>query len=176
MDPLHLLAWSVVVGSTAPGVAIVLRALPAIERLVLAGTRPWACDVCLAWWTTAATTLVAVFASHDLEVLCAAGPAYPLAYKLLGWLSQPMSVPPPGFPELADPPAAATEPVAPPSDDEADDEESLAAALGVLGALSTEEPAEPVEAPPAAPALDPPVELKRKRGRPRKHPLPPEDK
>ncbi len=171
MDPWHLLAWSVVIGSTAPGVAIVVRALSAVEKLVLEGKRPWACDVCLSWWMVAATTLVAGLAAHDLEVLWAAGPAYPLAYKLIGWLSQPVSSPPPGFPELAEPPA---EPAAPPSDDE----ESLAAALGVLGALSTEEPEEPVKSMPEGVDM---VQkdgktffVKRKRGRPRKNPLPEE--
>ena len=147
MDPWHLLAWSVVIGTTAPGVAIVLRALPAIERLVLEGTRPWACDVCLSWWCAAVTTLVAAFASHDLEVLWAAGPAYPFAYKLLVWFSQPTSVPPPAFPE----PEPQPEPPAPPTP-----------------------PAEaaPVPEVVAADAVVPVPEavevVKRKRGRPRK--------
>jgi len=150
VDPWHLLAWSVVIGSTAPGVAIVVRALSAVEKLVLEGKRPWACDVCLSWWMVAATTLVAGLAAHDLEVLWAAGPAYPLAYKLLGWLSQPVSSP--GFPELAElpaEPAALVEPVAP--------------------AEPTEEPEEPVRSMPEGVDM---VQKERKRGRPRKNPLP----
>jgi hypothetical protein len=157
VDPWHLLAWSVVIGSTAPGVAIVVRALSAVEKLVLEGKRPWACDVCLSWWMVAATTLVAGLAAHDLEVLWAAGPAYPLAYKLLGWLSQPVSSP--GFPELAElpaEPAALVEPSAP--------------------AEPTEEPEEPVRSMPEGVDM---VQkdgktffVKRKRGRPRKNPLP----
>jgi len=157
VDPWHLLAWSVVIGSTAPGVAIVVRALSAVEKLVLEGKRPWACDVCLSWWMVAATTLVAGLAAHDLEVLWAAGPAYPLAYKLLGWLSQPVSSP--GFPELAELPAEPTALVEP-----------------AATAEPTEEPEEPVRSMPEGVDM---VQkdgktffVKRKRGRPRKNPLP----
>lgn len=161
MDPWHLLAWSVVIGSTAPGVAIVVRALSAVEKLVLEGKRPWACDVCLSWWMVAATTLVAGLTAHDLEVLWAAGPAYPLAYKLLGWLSQPVSSPPPGFPELAElpeEPAAPAEPVAP-AEPAAETEEHVKSMPEGVDMVQKDGKT---------------FFVKRKRGRPRKNPLPEE--
>ena len=39
-------AWSTV------GAVLVIRALPGVEKLVLQGKKPFACDLCMSWWTS----------------------------------------------------------------------------------------------------------------------------
>lgn len=39
-------AWSTV------GAVLVIRALPGVNRLVLEGKKPFACDLCMSWWTS----------------------------------------------------------------------------------------------------------------------------
>lgn len=46
-----LLAASALVGLTAVGLIQVVRALPLVRDWVLRGTKPWACDLCMSWWS-----------------------------------------------------------------------------------------------------------------------------
>lgn len=80
------------VALTAPGFIVALRALPWAERQMMAGIRPWACDICMSFWTVAAlcTALAGVFGWRYAVV---AGPAYSVCLGVLGVLQR--SLPPP---------------------------------------------------------------------------------
>lgn len=92
---LNLILTAIVFGATAAGFALALRALPVIRSWVDAGTKPWACDICLGFWSTCLVALVYWFATG--AVLAAVGPAYPVCLAVLRWLTEPKSVP--MFPE-----------------------------------------------------------------------------
>lgn len=68
---------------TVPGVVVALRALPPVARRVLDGQKPWACNICMTFWTTAIATEVAAAAVGDWRVVWLAGPAYTIALVLL---------------------------------------------------------------------------------------------
>jgi hypothetical protein len=82
------------VALTVPGFVLAVRALPPVERLVLAGVKPWACDVCSTFWATLVWGAVAwVVFGH--WALVAVPPSYTIALWLLGELSRPATLPPP---------------------------------------------------------------------------------
>jgi hypothetical protein len=81
---------------TVPGFVLAVRALPWVEAKVLAGVKPWACDVCSCFWSTVLWALVA-WAIFGLEGLVAAPPSYVASLAVLGYLSRPSI--PPSFPE-----------------------------------------------------------------------------
>lgn len=84
---------------TVPGFVLAVRALPPVERLVFAGVKPWACDICSCFWSTVIWALIACPA-FGYEALAAAPPAYTVSLAVLGFLSRPTTAPPP----LGDPP------------------------------------------------------------------------
>jgi hypothetical protein len=55
--------------------------------------KPWACDVCMSFWTCAVLG-VALATQHGLEALVAVGPAYPVALWVLYVLGKPQGGPP----------------------------------------------------------------------------------
>jgi len=90
----ELLSWSVFLGLTSAGVTIAVRALPPVQRWMFARVKPWACDVCMSFWTTGIVGLGASLHLQDAGLLFACGPAYPLALWTLGKLSEPKGPPP----------------------------------------------------------------------------------
>ncbi len=87
------------VALTAPGFIVALRALPTIERRMMAGLKPWACDVCMSFWTVATFTTIAAGVLGDWRLLVIAGPAYTVCLGLLGPLQRSHTTPPfVGFP------------------------------------------------------------------------------
>lgn len=80
---------------TVPGFVLAVRALPQVDALVLAGVKPWACDVCSCFWSTLIWALVAL-PIFGLEALWSAPPAYTVSLAVLGFLSRP----PPTGPDL----------------------------------------------------------------------------
>lgn len=90
----HVLESVVVIGLTVPGFVRAVRMLPAVQSRVLAGVKPWACDVCMCFWSTAALASLAG-AVFGPEHLFAAGPAYTVALYVLGRLEEPPTAPPP---------------------------------------------------------------------------------
>lgn len=92
---LNLILTAIVVGATAAGFALALRALPFVGRWVEAGIKPWACDVCLGFWSTCLVALVYWVATG--AVLASVGPAYPVCLGVLRWLTEPKHTP--MFPE-----------------------------------------------------------------------------
>jgi hypothetical protein len=47
-----LVAWAILVAFSAAGVIQLVRVIPWVERQMLAGKKPWVCDLCMSWWTT----------------------------------------------------------------------------------------------------------------------------
>lgn len=91
--PAELLLWATGLGATSAGVVLALRALPAVQRAMFARKKPWACDICMGFWTTAALTLLL-----PSDLWLAAGPAYPWTLFLLRKLQEPVN--PPNLPPL----------------------------------------------------------------------------
>lgn len=55
-DLLYLLVAAFVVGMSAAALPPILRALPFVDTWVMRGIRPWACDLCMSFWSTLITT------------------------------------------------------------------------------------------------------------------------
>jgi len=81
-DMLEILLAAIVLGSAAAGFALAVRALLGIRSWVDAGIKPWACDICLGFWSTLFVALVYWFFSTDI-VLAAVGPAYPVCLSVI---------------------------------------------------------------------------------------------
>lgn len=94
---------SFLVGTSVPGIVMAVRALPPIDRRVLAGQKPWACDICMCFWATGLVTLALAFAFDDRRLMLACGPAYTFAMWILTKLSEPPPFVPP-LPEDEPPP------------------------------------------------------------------------
>lgn len=101
---LAVLLAALVAGAAAPGIVLAVRALPPVARLVEAGVKPWACDVCSSFWTTALAVAIVVSVTNEARLLLAAGPAYTLALFVLARLqAAPEGGAPSALPDL--PPA-----------------------------------------------------------------------
>ena len=55
-----IVAWSTM------GAVLVIRALPGVGRLVLEAKKPFACDLCMSWWTSIAICGIASWLFQDL--------------------------------------------------------------------------------------------------------------
>lgn len=91
------------VAFTVPGFVRAVRALPFIDRAVMAGVKPWACDICMCFWSTGLWVSAVACLEADGHLLLACGPAYTVALVLLEYMQRP--------PEGSGPPV---EPPAPP--------------------------------------------------------------
>lgn len=87
---------------TVPGFVLAIRALPWVEKRVLAGVKPWACDICATFWSTVLWAPVVLWIFGP-EGLIAAPPSYVASLVVLGYLSRPAL--PPNFPEPPPPEA-----------------------------------------------------------------------
>lgn len=78
---------------TVPGFVLAVRALPWVDAKVMAGVKPWACDICSCFWATILWGAIAG-GVWGLDGLLATPPAYVGTLVLLGYLSRPMTPPP----------------------------------------------------------------------------------
>lgn len=97
-DLLTVLVASVVLGMSAAAIPPIVRTLPFVQAWVLRGVKPWACDLCMSFWSTALTT--AFWAALDVPAL-AGLPAFVVTFAIVRFNSEPIG-PPPGLPELVD--------------------------------------------------------------------------
>lgn len=93
-----LLIWALALGSTAAGFVLAVRALPPVQRAMLALQKPWACDICMGFWATGALAGGLGAWQHSWQLVLAAGPAYPVTLWLLRVLQEPRN--PPELPPL----------------------------------------------------------------------------
>ena len=47
-----LIAHSLWLACSAAAIVLILRAFSAIQRRVVAGLKPWSCDLCMSFWST----------------------------------------------------------------------------------------------------------------------------
>jgi hypothetical protein len=87
-------------GATAAGVVVAVRALPPVQRRMWAAQKPWACDICMSFWTTGLVALLAAAWRQDEALVILCGPAYPWALWVLRKITDPHGPPP--LPELED--------------------------------------------------------------------------
>jgi hypothetical protein len=66
----------------------------------MARKKPWACDVCMSFWTAGVMVVGLAGVQQDISLLLVAGPAYPLALWILRKIQEPQL--PPGLPRLED--------------------------------------------------------------------------
>jgi hypothetical protein len=92
--------WSLLLGATSAGVTTAVRALPVVYSWMLERKKPWACDICMSFWTVALITLGLALWQRDETLLVTAGPAYPWALWVLRKTSEPHGPPP--MPPLED--------------------------------------------------------------------------
>jgi hypothetical protein len=96
------------VALTVPGFVLAVRALAPVAKLVEAGTKPWACDVCMCFWSTALLATCTGAAAGDWRLALCAGPAYTIALVVLSHLERPVAFPAlpdaPGLAEKLEPP------------------------------------------------------------------------
>lgn len=45
-------AATVLIALSAAGLIQLLRQIPWVQRQMLAGHKPWVCDLCMSWWTS----------------------------------------------------------------------------------------------------------------------------
>lgn len=79
---------SVAIALTVPGFVLAVRALPHVDKLVLAGVKPWSCDVCMCFWSTALFSVIAASWVREPLYAACAGPAYTLALIVLSYLER----------------------------------------------------------------------------------------
>lgn len=95
---------------TAPGIIVAVRALRWVEQKMVDGVRPWACDICMSFWTVA-VIVTGICGAFGWRYGLIAGPAYSVCLLILGPLQR--SLPPP----MAEtPPPPFTTPYATPAD------------------------------------------------------------
>jgi hypothetical protein len=92
-DPVQLLFWSVVLGATAAGIVSAVRGLPWVYRAIMQRKKPWACDVCMGFWSTGAVATGLAIVQNNAWLLLAAGPAYPFVLWILRKLGEPQLPP-----------------------------------------------------------------------------------
>jgi len=93
-----VVAWALALGATAAGVVLAIRQVPAVQRWMFARKKPWACDICMGFWSTGFAACVLAVSRFDPSLLLVAGPAYPVTLWLLRKLQEPTR--PPRLPPL----------------------------------------------------------------------------
>lgn len=58
LEILQVIAAALLIGMSAAAVPPVLRALPFISDWTARGIKPWACDLCMSFWSTVLSTLI----------------------------------------------------------------------------------------------------------------------
>lgn len=107
---LELGLFAFLTAATAVGFAVAVRQAPVIRGWNERGVKPWACDLCMSFWTTLGVCALGAFLPEqdDLGRLWAWMPAFAVAYP---WLARVNPLPPDGGPD----PGIPEPPTTPPS-------------------------------------------------------------
>lgn len=96
---INILVAALVIGMSAASLPPIVRAAPFVQTWMLRGLKPWACDLCMSFWSTIiATTFWSIFSEASFF---AGFPAFVVTFAVVRLNSEHFG-PPPGFPELAD--------------------------------------------------------------------------
>lgn len=89
-----ILAWAAVIASTAAGCVQLVRLIPWVGRQMMAGKKPWVCDLCMSFWSTLlADGFWTVWQlAYDRQLYLSAVPAFALTLLLTRALGEPTSV------------------------------------------------------------------------------------
>jgi len=88
ISPLHIMLWAIILGATSSGMTVAIRALPTVQKWVMARKKPWACDICMSFWSVGLLALaLGAWQGRELVIVC--GPAYPWALWVLHKVTQP---------------------------------------------------------------------------------------
>ena len=98
LDLLTILVAAVVLGMSAAALPPITRALPFVQSWTERGIKPWACDLCMSFWSTAIMT--AFWSAMGVPAL-AGLPAFVVTFAVVRFNSEPIG-PPPDLPELVD--------------------------------------------------------------------------
>lgn len=92
----EILSWAVLGGLGAAGLTVIIRNAPVVNRWVEEAKKPWACNVCMPLYTSAAMLAIPVTQSGDMRYAAAFPASYLIGYALLKSLAKPPG-PPPSF-------------------------------------------------------------------------------
>jgi hypothetical protein len=95
---LAALLGAMAAGLASAGLTAVVRVLPGVAGLLLAGKKPWACDTCMGFWSSLAT----VGALHGLTMDPWAWAALPGSVAVAVFLNGRIHPPAQAMPELVD--------------------------------------------------------------------------
>ena len=95
ITPLDIMLWSILLGATSVGITVALRALPFVKVWIQEMRKPWACDVCMSFWTVGLLGLGLAWWQQQPELLVVCGPAFPWALWVLCKVTEPKGPPPP---------------------------------------------------------------------------------
>jgi len=94
LSPLSILLWALFIGATSAGITVAVRALPFIKKWMMERKKPWACDVCMSFWSTGLVAILVAGWQNNHELVLACGPAYPWALWVLCKITAPTGPPP----------------------------------------------------------------------------------
>lgn len=100
MNPLDLLLWSLLIALGATGLTIILRNAPIIRRWVFELKKPWACNVCMPLYTSAALLAAPIYWSRNWWLALSFPAAYLLSHLILEAMSRPPAAGPPPIPDM----------------------------------------------------------------------------
>jgi hypothetical protein len=90
-DPFPILGWTCVIAFAAAGLVQLVRLNPWVGRQMMAGKKPWVCDLCMSWWTSILVTGLWVWNQHTLSLSYAQLPAFTLTLLITHALGTPTS-------------------------------------------------------------------------------------
>jgi hypothetical protein len=94
LDVAELLGWSVLGGLGAVGLTTILRNAPIVRGWVQEMKKPWACNVCMPLYTSAAIIAVPIIQTGEWDYALAYPAAYALGYLVLEKMARPPGPPP----------------------------------------------------------------------------------
>lgn len=89
ISPLDIMLWAIILGATSAGMTVAVRALPFIRKRIENQEKPWACDICMSFWTVGLLGLNLAMWKMQPELLVVCGPAYPWAMWVLCKVTEP---------------------------------------------------------------------------------------
>lgn len=98
---INVFCTTAVVALTVPGFVRAVRALPFVDAWVMRGIKPWACDICMCFWSTGLWVSGIALLLRDGHVMLACGPAYTAALVVLEYMQRPPEGSEPLMPPLA---------------------------------------------------------------------------
>ena len=88
-----LVLWTLLAALGAVGLTTILRHAPIIRGQVAQAKKPWACDVCMPFYTVPLFLAIPITLIGNWEYAVAALPAYALAHVTLSQMSRPPGPP-----------------------------------------------------------------------------------